>query len=132
MSIISKRIWANIIDFMLFGAFFHFFYELLLQFKILHLDSDAISFLKGALFTGFFTLYFGILESSNWQASIGKKIMGLILCDAQGNRLGFWMCFTRALVFQFIWPITVIYALFTKKEEFLHDTAFDHTQVKMK
>jgi uncharacterized RDD family membrane protein YckC len=37
-------------------------------------------------------LYFALLESSHWQGTIGKKLLGLYVADTQGNRA----TFTRA------------------------------------
>ena len=34
-------------------------------------------------------LYFAILESSSWQATLGKKALGLVVTDLQGRRIGF-------------------------------------------
>ncbi|PYT62995.1 MAG: RDD family protein [Acidobacteria bacterium] len=32
-------------------------------------------------------LYFAVMESSSWQATIGKKVLGLYVTDMQGRRL---------------------------------------------
>ena len=34
-------------------------------------------------------LYFTVLESSTWQATVGKKALNLIVTDEQGERIGF-------------------------------------------
>ncbi len=34
-------------------------------------------------------IYFAILHSSKWQASIGKKVVGLKVSDKSGNRISF-------------------------------------------
>jgi len=34
-------------------------------------------------------LYFALLESSSWQGTIGKRVLGLYVTDAEGNRLTF-------------------------------------------
>jgi uncharacterized RDD family membrane protein YckC len=38
---------------------------------------------------GFAWIYAAGLESSRWQGTIGKQVMGLIVTDAEGRRLGF-------------------------------------------
>jgi uncharacterized RDD family membrane protein YckC len=40
-------------------------------------------------------LYFAILESSPWRASVGKRLLGLHLADANGNPIGFWLATRR-------------------------------------
>jgi uncharacterized RDD family membrane protein YckC len=45
--------------------------------------------LVGLVAIGFAWLYAAGLESSRWQGTIGKQIMGLIVTDAAGQRLGF-------------------------------------------
>ena len=34
-------------------------------------------------------LYYSLLESSAWQATLGKKALGLEVTDLDGNRIGF-------------------------------------------
>lgn len=34
-------------------------------------------------------LYWGLMESSSWQATLGKKALGLVVTDLQGNRISF-------------------------------------------
>jgi len=34
-------------------------------------------------------IYFSVLESSSWQASIGKKALGLKVVDKNGDRISF-------------------------------------------
>ena len=149
MSIKSKRIWAYIIDLMFVFALFyllHLFFgksEYVEAISIIpetntfqHIKTFSFmpasldfSWLNILFFHILLIIYFTILESSKWQASIGKKVMGLILWDAKGNRLGFWMCFKRAFVFQIIWWLEMIIGARSPKQEFLHDLIFEHTKV---
>src|SRR5699024_2644099 len=32
-------------------------------------------------------MYSALLDSSSWQGTIGKKIMGIAICDVNGNRI---------------------------------------------
>src|SRR2546421_7190381 len=35
-------------------------------------------------------LYHALLESSEWQATVGKRVLGLVVTDVAGQRGGFW------------------------------------------
>jgi uncharacterized RDD family membrane protein YckC len=69
-------------------------------------------------------LYFALLESGPQQATIGKKMLGIMVCDEQGNRLSFitatgrhfarYLCVITLLIGYFI-------MLFNSKKQALHD-----------
>jgi len=42
-------------------------------------------------------LYYALTESSPWQATPGKRALGLLVVDARGNRLSFWGATRRHL-----------------------------------
>ena len=69
-------------------------------------------------------IYFAKLESSEWQATVGKKVLGLFVTDEAGQRLDF----TRASIRYFskilsslILCIGYIMVAFTAKKQGLHD-----------
>lgn len=69
-------------------------------------------------------LYFTISESSPWQATLGKKLLGLRVTDEAGNRIGFgrangryWSKILSALILL----IGFIMVAFTEKKQGLHD-----------
>ncbi|MDM8567323.1 RDD family protein [Candidatus Halobeggiatoa sp. HSG11] len=69
-------------------------------------------------------LYFTILESSCWQTTIGKYVMGLIVTDTYGNRISFlraniryWLKILSIPIF----PISVAMIRFIEKRQALHD-----------
>lgn len=69
-------------------------------------------------------LYFSFLESSKYQASVGKLALGLIVVDLDGNRIDFGKALLRnigKLVSAFILFIGYIMAGFTDKKQALHD-----------
>jgi uncharacterized RDD family membrane protein YckC len=78
-------------------------------------------------------LYFALLESSGWRATLGKRLLGLYVADASGNRASFGRTsrrffFGRALVH--VPYIGVYYFLFdciwvalTPAKEAIHDKA---------
>lgn len=42
-------------------------------------------------------LYFSVLESSPWQASVGKRILGIVVTDLNGKKLSWGRAATREL-----------------------------------
>ena len=70
-------------------------------------------------------LYFAILESSEWQGTAGKKVLGLVVTDMAGQRITFHAGYGpsfRQIVTSFI-PLGIGYAMagFTQKRQALHD-----------
>lgn len=69
-------------------------------------------------------LYFALLESSEWQGTAGKKVLGLIVTDMQGRRVTFLRATGRyfaKLVTHFTFGIGYAMAGFTEKRQALHD-----------
>jgi uncharacterized RDD family membrane protein YckC len=69
-------------------------------------------------------LYYSLLESSAWQATLGKKALGLEVTDLDGNRIGFGRAtgrFFAKFISGFILLIGYIMAGFTEKKQALHD-----------
>jgi uncharacterized RDD family membrane protein YckC len=69
-------------------------------------------------------LYWPVLESSGWQATVGKRIMGLQVTDAEGGRLSFMHALMRMLakIVSYI-PFGLGFAMaaFTARKQALHD-----------
>ena len=69
-------------------------------------------------------LYYALLESSAWQATLGKKALGLEVTDLAGARVSFGRAtgryFARYISF-FTIGIGYIMAGFTAKKQALHD-----------
>ncbi|WP_428897253.1 putative membrane protein YckC [Parelusimicrobium proximum] len=68
-------------------------------------------------------LYNPVFESSSWQATPGKKVMGIKVTDMAGNPVSFWRAVARNLckVFSNILYIGYIMAGITEKKQGLHD-----------
>jgi len=69
-------------------------------------------------------LYFAIMESSKYQATLGKLILGMYVCDMQGNRINFLRATGRyfgKILSGMILLIGYIMAGFTDKKQALHD-----------
>jgi len=69
-------------------------------------------------------LYFAVMESSCWQATLGKKLMGLYVTDIEGRRLSLGRATGRTFA-KYLSSMTagVGYLLcgFTEKKQALHD-----------
>jgi uncharacterized RDD family membrane protein YckC len=76
-------------------------------------------------------LYWGLCESSSWQATLGKKALGLYVTDTDGNRATFGRTSGRYFAGRFIWSVPsvgVMYMLVdaicagvTEKKQAVHD-----------
>jgi len=69
-------------------------------------------------------LYYSLLESSAWQATLGKKALGLEVTDLDGNRISFGRAtgrFFAKFISSIILAIGYIMAGFTEKKQALHD-----------
>ncbi len=69
-------------------------------------------------------LYYALLQSSSWQATVGKRVLGLKVTDLQGNRISFGRATIRyfsKILSALILMIGFIMAGFTEKKQALHD-----------
>jgi len=70
-------------------------------------------------------LYFALLESSEWQGTAGKKVLGLIVTDMNGQRITFMRATGRhfAKLVTSLIPLCIGYIMagFTEKRQALHD-----------
>jgi uncharacterized RDD family membrane protein YckC len=69
-------------------------------------------------------IYFAGLESSEWQATVGKKILGMKVTDVAGERINFVKATIRYIskfLSSFIFMIGFIMVAFTAKKQGLHD-----------
>ena len=76
-------------------------------------------------------MYFAVFESSDWMASPGKKVLGLIVTDEQGMKISIGRATRRYLakiVSALILGIGFIMIAFTARKQGLHDKIF-HTLV---
>ena len=70
-------------------------------------------------------LYHALMESSEWQATVGKKVLGLVMTDMEGRRVSFWRATGRhfAKIVTNMIPLLIGYILagVTDKKQALHD-----------
>ncbi len=82
---------------------------------------EALGNITGILITW---LYFTISESSIWQATLGKKLLGLRVTDEEGNRISFGRANGRywaKILSGLLLCIGYIMVAFTEKKQGLHD-----------
>lgn len=86
--------------------------------------NDAASPLGSIVSFVIYLAYFAGLESSSWQATVGKKALGLTVVDAGGNRISPLRAvgrFFARLLSAAILLIGFIMVAFTEKKQGLHD-----------
>lgn len=69
-------------------------------------------------------LYYALMESSKYQATLGKMALGIKVTDMNGERISFGKALLRAvgrILSQIIMFIGYIIAAFTEKKQALHD-----------
>ena len=84
----------------------------------------AVFLLFGAASLVVTWLYHAWMESSEWQATVGKKALDLVVTDIDGRRVSFWHATGRhfaTIVSNMIYPFGHIMAGFTEKKQALHD-----------
>ena len=68
--------------------------------------------------------YFALMESSGWQGTVGKKIMGIQVTDLNGSRISVGRATARLVVKACLsgwFLIGYIMAFFTQRKQALHD-----------
>lgn len=58
------------------------------------------------------TLYYAVMESSEWQGTIGKRYNKIKVVDAQGERISFPVAFVRILL-KYVSLLLLIFAILT-------------------
>ena len=84
----------------------------------------ALIFLLATVGLALTWLYHALMESSEWQATVGKKILDLVVTDMAGSRVSFWRATGRhfaKIVSVMIYPFGHIMAGFTLQKQALHD-----------
>jgi uncharacterized RDD family membrane protein YckC len=69
-------------------------------------------------------IYCAVLESSPWQGTVGKKVLGLVVTDLNGKRIGFGRAtgrFFAELLSFLLLAIGVLMVGWTQKKQGLHD-----------
>lgn len=69
-------------------------------------------------------LYHALMESSSWQGTVGKRVLGIRVTDLDGNRIGFGRATGRyfgKIISSMICAVGFIMVLFTERKQGLHD-----------
>lgn len=128
-----KRVAAYLLDYIIVVIalfFINIFIGLLMLLLGVHRTHGAnglvimTALLKLIVPLGVAIFYYVWLESSVWQATLGKKIMSIKVTDMQGRRISFWHSFGRRLGFT-LSSLTLGFGYlmcgWTKKKQCLHD-----------
>jgi uncharacterized RDD family membrane protein YckC len=75
--------------------------------------------IEGIAFFVVFCLYSALMESSKWQATFGKRTVGIVVMDLDGSRPSFGSSLLRAVV-QCV-PVEYLLAAFSPRRQALHD-----------
>lgn len=123
-----KRMAAYIIDTVIYGIISYaiaFMLGILLALTTsANPDGLAFSLISMLITLGCYLTYYVGTESSAWQATIGKKIMGLKVTDVYGRRISFWRSLGRNLgmiISGIILFIGYLMCFWTQKKQCLHD-----------
>ena len=85
----------------------------------------GVIFLFFTVGVGVTWLYHALMECSEWQATVGKKAMGLVVTDTAGQRVSFGRATGRhfAKIVTGMVPLAIGYIMagFTEKKQALHD-----------
>ncbi len=84
----------------------------------------AMAGISAVISSTIWILYNSFMESSKYQASVGKIALGIIVTDTSGNKLDFSKAFVRnicKIISSMILCIGYIMAGFTDKKQALHD-----------
>ena len=85
----------------------------------------AVIFLFATVSLAVTWLYHALMESSEWQATVGKKALGLVVTDMAGRRVSFWRAtgrhFGKIVTNMVPAFIGYIMAGFTERKQALHD-----------
>ena len=97
---------------------------IILFFKGESSNSENISDSKFIVITVLSWIYSAGLNSSNWQATIGKKVLGIIVVDEYGDRLTFKKAtcrFFAQILSSLLFYIGFMMVGWTKHKQGLHD-----------
>jgi uncharacterized RDD family membrane protein YckC len=78
-------------------------------------------------------LYEAFMMSSEWQATVGKRVMSIVVTDLQGGRISFGRATGRHFakyLSAFLFGIGFFMAAFTSKKQALHDIIAETLVVK--
>ncbi|MCH2020954.1 MAG: RDD family protein [Saprospiraceae bacterium] len=117
------RLLANFLDLLSF-SFLFLFIGLIIAMLGLIIPENLTELIIRVFIVALYILYFPVLESSNEQATFGKRALNIIVVDEQGQRISFSRALCRFLLKFFSWSmffLGFIMIAFTNKKQGLHD-----------
>ena len=138
------RVWASAIDICIeaIGALLLsalvYYAMLVLTDRSYGLTAATASYVSGIAAIAFLSvgawLYFAFTESSNWRATLGKRIMGLQVVTSTGGKLSFGQATVRhfmKFLSLFTAGVGFMMAGWTKRRQALHDMPIDSLVVRV-
>ena len=115
-----------------FKRFCAYVIDIIILFVLVHIIDKSLDMVDmlpplDARFLGYYALgvlYFAIQESSAYQATLGKRLLGLAVCNLEGERISLVRAIFRnvlRIINLMIFSIGYLLILFTPKEQGLHD-----------
>lgn len=98
-------------------------------FEVSNLRLSGIEFIGSIIFPIFVLLYSVIYEVSSYRGTIGKQFVDIVVVDTDGNTLSIVKAIIRNILKTFI-SIGAVLALFTQKNQALHDLAAGSLVIK--
>lgn len=123
----GARVLAMVIDFIILNVVMSMLNAVILamMFNNLNTATMILGMVGPLLLGGALTMLYSVwLESSAWQATIGKKLMRLKVVDLRGERIRFWRSFSRNAAKSFSMltlGVGYLMPLWTQKRQALHD-----------
>jgi uncharacterized RDD family membrane protein YckC len=115
------RLFANMLD----GTVFFPINFILSFISIIWLEMPKeVVFIKYTLFSILYWLYFSLMESSGYRATLGKRALGIVVTDYEGKKISFSKASARywaKLLSIVTLGIGYIMAGFTRRKQALHD-----------
>lgn len=118
-TIFFKRFCAYIIDIIFVSIIVH-----LLDKVFVMTDTLPALDIRYILYYFIGVMYFALQESSAYQATLGKRLLNLSVCNLDGERISLVRAIARNILRILNWlifSIGYLFILFTKKEQGLHD-----------
>ena len=126
-----KRVAAYLIDYLILNAVMYVVNVIIIFFLLRHgfsPKSALIIFFPPILFLAVFILYYGWMESSRWQATIGKRLLKLKVTNLNGERLSFARAAGRnagKILSSLFLGLGFLNALWNPRKQCLHDILCD-------
>ncbi len=111
-----------------YAGFWQRFVAILIDWVVLGVGSGVVYVATfGTVFIAYFILawiYEAFMLSSEWQATLGKRALSIVVTGMDGGRISFWRATARHFakyISGFILLIGYIMAAFTARKQALHD-----------